>query len=186
MKNNLKYLFWLIPIAIFVQSCSYPKYLSKFRDFEQNVYGAQIYVNVRQNYGLIQGELLAVGDTSLFLLQNLKTNNIDRDSLIEVSFNSFQKYYLYVAKPENYAPSFLLNNLLTLSHGFFLVLTLPVNLIVTSAVIAGGRKSYKLTQRDVDNIQQLSKFSRFPVGIPDGFKAGVNYQVIEPSKTSNK
>lgn len=141
-------------------ACSTPAYLPSYKEVGQNQYGA--YIKIRQlEGGRVKGELLAVGQHELIIL----CNNNDKRTVKTVLKDNLYDYKILYAKPERYAWTIPVYSLLTLSHGFIAILTLPLNLIVTSAVSISGNDTYNYAYAEL-SYEQLKMFARFPQGIP--------------------
>jgi hypothetical protein len=56
----------------------------------------------------------------------------------------------------------------TILHGFWLIFTLPINLIHNHIVINSEENDVIYSEKEID-IAQLHKYSRFPQGLPTGY-----------------
>jgi len=88
------------------------------------------------------------------------------DEAVLVKVSSVKSYKLYYARPINYSPAIPLFALLTISHGWFMSITLPVNVIVTTATTCKAAKVFTYRKRDLTP-DQLRMFSRYPQYKPE-------------------
>ncbi len=150
-------------------SCSSKKYLPKPREIGYNPYGSHIKAYVRNlphkgSKPNIKGELIAVSDSSVFVL--IRANN----QCIEFPKKDLIDYTLTYAKPPSrYLWTIPVYTASTISHGVLLVFTAPVNLIYTLAVVNSANQAYQYTAEDIP-LTSLHSFARFPQGIPKHIK----------------
>jgi hypothetical protein len=144
-------------------------WLPTSQDAQTNTYGAWSEVCLRypEKAELVHGELIAVHEDSLFVLTAETLMGLSRDQLRSVRLTTYQ--------PEHGRLSgwTALGSVSTLSHGVGLVLTFPLWVIVGSATTAkaSGEPDEHCQGREVTQPhsvcwQNLSKFARFPQGIP--------------------
>jgi hypothetical protein len=148
--------------ALFLCSCSPAIYLSKPENIDVNRYGSYIKV-VRTAGANIKGELIAVDSTKLVILETLSKGIV----LSFVPVGEIKRFKLRYAKPRNYGWSIPVFAAATISHGWFAIISLPVNIMVTSIVTATGATAFTSKNRDI-SYRDLSMFARFPQGIPPG------------------
>jgi hypothetical protein len=107
----------------------------------------------------IDGELIAIDSNKIVVL-----SSTEKKCLL-VSVKEIKRFTLQYAQPKQYGwtiPVFLLS---TISHGFFSIFTVPVNLIVTISSTSSGNSAFKYKSKSM-NYQKLKMFARFPQGIP--------------------
>lgn len=148
--------------AAFICSCTTPKYLPKPTEIDVNQYGS--YITVIQKSGkYIEGELLAIDSNNLIILQRSDSNYTKAPLIIPV--NNVSHFTIKYAQPKHYGWSIPVYTLATISHGFFLIFTAPVNLIVTISVTVGGENAFTYNDKKM-TYEKLKMFARFPQGIP--------------------
>jgi len=145
-------------IALFLNSCSSPKFLPNRDEIDINRYGSLMKV-VRLNNSIISGELIAIDEAQIIILSE------KAGGCIVVPFDQVKRFTLRYAKQSEYYGFLPLFTLLSLSHGYFFVFTFPLNLLVTGIVVDSGNKAFEYNQKSA-SLDQLKKFSRFPQGIP--------------------
>ena len=155
MKTKLLF---IVVISLFAFSCSSPKYLPTSDKIDVNEFGS--YINVSMKKGeRIDGELIAIDSNKIVVL-----SSTEKKCLL-VSVKEIKRFTLQYAQPKQYGwtiPVFLLS---TISHGFFSIFTVPVNLIVTISSTSSGNSAFKYKSKSM-NYQKLKMFARFPQGIP--------------------
>jgi len=147
-------------IVLLSGSCSFPGYLPTTSNIGVNEFGS--YIRITQHSGkYLRGELIAVDTSNIFVL-------IDNPrQCVALPISQMKGFSLRYAKGKHYGWTVPLYSLFTISHGWFLIITFPVNLITTLVVTASGRNSFTYGEKDI-NIGYLSSFARFPQGIPPG------------------
>lgn len=155
-----KPLILILLLISFISSCSAPKYVPKLEEVPFSAYGSHI--EIKQLSGAeIEGELIAVDSKTLFVLT--AADSIKKLHNLPVS--DIEKFKLTYAQPKSYAWTIPVYTLSTLSHGYFALFTAPVNAVVTSVVTARGANAFTYNEQ-VMSYEELSKFARFPQGIP--------------------
>lgn len=148
----------LLLMGMLFASCGMPAYLPKSSDIGSNRYGA--YISVEQNrLSSVAGELISVSADSL-LIHSVKTRQC-----VYVARTELTHYSLRYAKSVNYSYVIPLGLLASISHGIFLVITAPLNLIVGAAVSISSMNAFIYDDHDI-SYEQLHAFARFPQGIP--------------------
>ena len=155
MKTNIALIGLLI---LFLSSCSSPRYLPSSDKIDVKEYGSYIELK-HKTASNIDGELIAIGSNEIVLLTE-KTK-----MCLVVPINEVKGFKLRYAKPKHYGWSIPLYTLATISHGFWLILTAPVNLIVTISVTASGENAFTYDDKDM-TYDKLKMFARFPQGVP--------------------
>ena len=169
MKNKL-YLPLLIGILL-LSSCTSTKLLPRPEGFDQFLKGSIFVGHNNKTESRVKGELLAVSQDSIII-----NGKVDDYSSVKV---------LSFAKKDCNNPKLRLTSIanspvgievwaslllpLCLTHGWFAVLTLPlnfINLVVLSATIPSS--FYTLSIPNDISWEESSKFARFPQGWPQG------------------
>ncbi len=151
-------------VAIFIGSCSSPKYLPSPDKIDVNQYGSYIKI-IRNNETIVKGELIAVETHKIVVLSEVDTNNTKE--YVVVPIKEIQRFKLRYAKQKHYGWTIPVFTLATISHGYFLIATAPVNLIVTTSVTIGSESAFTYSDKNM-TYTQLEMFARFPQGIPPG------------------
>jgi hypothetical protein len=157
MKNKLIILLFT---AVILSSCAAPGYLPFPNEVGVNQYGSFIHIH-RITGTDIKGELIALDSNQLIVLVPC---NSSAKSVI-VPMNEIRHFTLRYARSKHYGWTIPVYTLATISHGFFLLFTAPVNFIVTVSVTTKGNKAYMYNDKNL-TYEQLKMFARFPEGIP--------------------
>ena len=159
MKTNIALLGLLI---VFLSSCSSPRYLPSSDKIDVNEYGSYLKLHHKTApyiVGEIVGELIAIDSNNLILLTE------ETKTCMTVPVNEVKKFKLWYAKPKHYGWTIPVYTLATISHGWWLIFSAPVNLIVTISVTASGESAFTYSSKDM-TYDKLKMFARFPQGIP--------------------
>lgn len=153
--------FFLCTLFLF-SGCSSPKHLSSPKDLKYHVKGLYAQVNIYGTFKHIHGEIIAANANEITVLpfdskDNITTIAKDNIQTINVLIS------LTVNNPKKINTWASLVNLTSIGHGFYGIFTLPINMSVTA-----GITNSKYSMKYPDNISwdKLSKFARFPQGIP--------------------
>lgn len=155
---SARYTFIIALLLLF--GCKSVDYLPKPTEIGTNTHGAYI-----QSYLVdgtdFSGELIAV-DTLFITVLSEKDHQCKQYPTKDMG-----RYMVRYAQSKNYAWTIPVFSLLSLTHGYFAVLTFPVNFITTLAVTVGAQNAfvYKRSQMPLD---KLHMFARFPQGLPEG------------------
>ncbi len=158
MKNKwFSILFGLIMVA---GGCAAPKYLPKSSEIDISQYGS--YIKVTRIQGTdVNGELLSVDTTSLIVLTDTNEQKIVKI----VPLTEVKDFSLLYAQSKNYWWTIVPYTVLCASHGWYAIITAPVNLIVTFVVAISSQTDFRYTMDEISYVQ-LKMFARFPTGIP--------------------
>lgn len=134
--------------------------------YHQNPYGAYIEVKVQgvQDILKFKGELISA-DAKKIILRTLDIPNVVRPFATK-DIKSYKVYFTY-EKHVGTTPFFIINSLTTLTHGYFLLITLPANLGVMALIENNKNNNFIFTSKEM-SLNQLYKFARFPSGLPPG------------------
>jgi len=146
-------------LILLLTGCFSPAWLPHHRDIGLSPRGSLIQVRCKNNI-YAKGELITASDSAMIVLSETgKPFFLNRKDIIS--------YRLRYAKPKNYGWTIPVFTLATIAHGYFFVLTAPVNLITTIAVTASGANAYTYKKKDI-SYDDLKMFARFPGGLPPG------------------
>lgn len=126
-----------------------------------DAFGGWINVSLKTTQSSIQGEFIAVSSDSLFIMSDYKVQILpkaDIDNARVVFFNTESGIY---------GAWTFLNSLATISNGYFLVFTLPINLITGISTTSGEAKRINYYDYPTLSWDELNKYARFPQGIPE-------------------
>ncbi|MCH8902402.1 MAG: hypothetical protein IIA45_00570 [Bacteroidetes bacterium] len=157
---RISYIILGLLLAVLISSCTTQKYLPKSSNIDENRFGSYITI-YRIEDKMVKGELIAVDSIRLVVL--VRTKEIPQSVIVPISeISSFKIRY---ARPKNYLWTIPLFTLSTVAHGIFLVITAPINLIVTTNVTVSGAFSFTYSDKKMTD-DKLKMFARFPQGIP--------------------
>lgn len=143
-------------------SCATPKYLPSSSKIDINVYGA--FVNVKHNNSQnIKGELIAIDSNNITILS--QKSNV----CVQFPIRDIKRFKLRFAKSPQYGWLIPVLSATTISHGFYSILSLPINLIVTISVNASGQKAFKFSNKNM-SFEMMKMYARFPQGIPENIE----------------
>ncbi len=154
MKN--KWLF--IALCAFIVSCASPRYLPSSEHIDINQYGSNIKIRMIKG-SPITGELIAIDSNKITVL----VEKINQCKV--VSTKEMRNYNLRFASPKNYFWSIPASAAITISHGFWLLLTMPANLIATTIISVSSEDAFEYSSKEI-KLEDLSMFARFPQGVP--------------------
>ncbi|GAA4934995.1 hypothetical protein GCM10023314_04200 [Algibacter agarivorans] len=159
----MKKLLIIVTSITFMWSCSTPKYLSAPKDFKNHVNGLYLEYKLKKSQSRVIGEIIEVENNYVKLLQ------VDNKEIITISQNDIKQAQVLVSLSANNQKALNnwagLLNLASLGHGYFMVFTVPINLVSSASIHARGVYRMKIPD-DVD-WHELHKFARFPQGIPE-------------------
>jgi hypothetical protein len=145
-------------LAIIISSCTSPRYLPSADKIDVNEYGSYIKIN-QDTKSHIEGELIAIDSNKIVVLSGMK------QICVSVPVKDVRRFILQYAKHKDYSYTIPIYSLATLAHGYWLILTAPVNLIVTTSVTVSGASVFKYSDKNM-TYDKLKMFARFPQGIP--------------------
>ena len=145
-------------IAFIICSCTSPKYLPSSDKIDINEFGSYIEL-VRNTAPNIRGELIAIDTSKIVVLTE------DANKCVVVPVSEVKRFSLRYAKPKHYGWTIPVFTLFTATHGVGLLVTAPINLIVTISVTTSGENAFKYSDKNI-SYNELMMFARFPQGIP--------------------
>jgi len=162
----IKFTYLVFLIFIF-SACYTPSYILDTEYIDQGVHGAYIKVYDAKAGKTIKGELIVADEKEIIVLE-IKSN---RAIISKINRDDVRYFRLKYAKSSDYSWTIPVYALLTLSHGWYSIITLPINLIVTISVTASGPKSLSYSDKTIA-YSELKMFARFPQGFPDNVFIG--------------
>jgi hypothetical protein len=155
MKTNNAFVGLLF---LFLCSCASPKYLPSSSKIDVNQYGSYIKITQKKASN-IDGELIAIDSNKIIILTN-RTKKC-----VKVPMSDIKRFKLRYAKPKHYGLTIPASLALPLIHGWFSILTIPINLLVTISVSAGGERAFLYNDENM-TYDKLKMFARYPQGLP--------------------
>ncbi len=157
-----KWVILVLLLSFIVSVCAPPRYVPKPSQIGLNYRGAYIIIQRSKSDGrTVNGELIAVEPKEIIVL----TGNEPNRRVVAISIDHVKKYKLKYAASTKFDWAIPVFSLFTISHGWYLFLTMPINIATTSLIAGSSRFNYR--EKDLP-IDRLHMFARFPQGIPDG------------------
>lgn len=139
-------------------------YLPDAAGTQWDVYGSWITVEYgnKDSTNFVEGEFIGFQDSVVYILTESEPFTIRYEEVKSASLD------VNTRQTNLFAAWTLLGTLSTASHGFYLILSAPLWLVtgITNTVSASYDGRYAEDYPGVTWWQSLSKFSRFPQGIP--------------------
>lgn len=150
-------------LCVLATSCvgPLPGYLPSAETLNTNEYGAYVITYNRGNVNY-RGELIAVNSDSLVMLQY---DRYAKDNLRVLPMDEMTACRVFYGRADKYGWAYMIP-LLSISHGFWAILTLPINLIYVSAIAIPAHYTYSFALKPV-SVDTLARYARFPMGIPE-------------------
>ncbi len=145
-------------------ACKTKEYLPK--PFEMKYYTKGMWLEFKlPDKTTSSGELLALNEKQAFILPlNSDVKTIEKSNIQSAVLH----LSLTADHPEELRGATFIP-FLTLTHGVFLILTLPINLLIAGPIVDSQRSgTYIIEYPKAVTWEELAKFSRFPQGIPKG------------------
>jgi hypothetical protein len=166
-----KYFLIFLSYLWFLSSCSTPYvHLPKYDQVHTDPYGAMITVRYKDKDNKSQistGELLSVENDSIYILSKAKKSynkTGETHKIVTAHQKKVTSYKVIFAKSEPNG-AFLTSGILSLAHGFFLLISIPLNIAVGAVIMSEEKYLYSLSQKEL-KMEELYQYARFPVGIP--------------------
>lgn len=161
MKNQLLFLC----IIFLIGACKTPTYLSKPKDLKDQVKGLYFECKLDGKIEVI-GEIIEVDTNAIKLLP------LNGDGLMTISKDKIEKGDIIVAlssdDPKKIKSWSTIVNLLPLGHGAWGIFTIPITLVSTIPMSYDAAQGvYRVNYPKNVFWNDMSKFARFPQGIPD-------------------
>ena len=160
MKNNKIILIAIVMLSI--TGCVSTSNLPQYNKIGLHPYGSVIKMNYRSDE-FLAGELIALKDSNIIIL------NFNNNKCLEIPMRQIKKYEVKFAQSKHYGYAIPLLSASTISHGFFALISFPVNLISTIIITATAESAYSINGNDL-TLKQLNMYARFPQGLPDNIR----------------
>ena len=141
---------------ILLGGCAQYSYLPHRESVWMSPYGSYIKVYMVNNK-ILHGEFLALNGDSLVI------RNENKPSLYYVDTSSVKSYYIQFCK----TPVFALPPLISISHGLFMVFTVPINTIIAMIMKEKDKKESRFRNLP---FEQVRAYARFPEGMPESYR----------------
>lgn len=158
-----KIIFITILITFVSIGCRAPKNLPLPEQVDTYQYGSIVKVRTIENE-IYKGELLTVDTIGLLILP---ADTTQKDARF-IPHSNVKDYIVFYAKPKNYNWAIPIYSITTASHGWFLIFSLPINLIWTSVTSSNAVNAYRYKSKILP-LNQLRMFSRYPQGLPPAY-----------------
>jgi len=151
----------IIVVVLLLSACSAHRF-PRPAEVGRSTLGSHITItrNTSQNR-VVRGELIAVELKEVLVL----TTERSVKKIVAVDIKNIKRYKIKFAHPTTLDWTIPVFSLAALTHGWYALLTVPVNIILTGLAAGDGR--YKYSQRALP-ITELKYFARFPQGVPNG------------------
>ena len=154
-------------VLILCLACARQVYfLPDFEEVHATPYGAFIRLKTVQGM-IVTGELLALEEASLII------GSTDLHTVRTIDTLQVTDHYIQFAKNRRFGYPVLI----AVTHGLWMVFTVPVNAVLTQITNAQERKELRFHDR---RFNDLKSYARYPQGIPEGFDR--NNYVTPPRK----
>ncbi len=152
-------------LALLMACCAVPRGLPAPDDLPRHTHGAVIHLRLDDGER-VRGELIASDGAYVFVLPE---GGGTPDAVQQIAWVGVDSYRLFYAGGKSLNWFVPVYTAMTLSHGWFLFLTAPVNLVATLLTHQFSRNEYTLREQDI-RPEELSLFARFPQGLPPDLK----------------
>jgi hypothetical protein len=122
------------------------------------------WISVVHDNKTYEGELIAISDDSVVLLNQNGNIFLSKDGIINA------RLIMYNTDYGRFAKWTVLGSFSSLSNGFFLIGTLPLWIIVGSSISSGEANRVNYIFYTGKGWEEINKFARFPQGLPSDFK----------------
>lgn len=161
MKTKL----YLIGIIILlIGGCIVPGNVPSTDKIDVFEYGSHITILYKKPSNLrLSGELIALENDTIFVL----SSHVKKCRSIPIA--DVRKFTLSYATPKQYGWTIPIFSLMTITHGWLLIFTLPINIAVTTIATSSAFDASQYTNKNL-TYEDLRMFARFPQGIPPGIE----------------
>lgn len=155
-----------ILMAVIYSSCSMssPDYLPDSENIDVNVYGSYISIVMKDAEKSTSGELIAVDSVNFIVLTETDDSLVKKIKIVPVK--KVDNFAIKYAEGDDYVAAVPLYTLASLTHGYYAVITLPLNLIITLVV---NSEAFVYSDKNI-TLDDLKMFARFPQGIPPNIR----------------
>ena len=156
----------LFSLVLSLSACKSLNYLPKPEAFPYHVKGHIIEMELEESYTM-KGEIIEVTEDAVWVLPF----KLNEGKLTKIPRSAVYDADIYVALTSNDPQAIStwagLINFAVLGHGYYGVLTLPTNLLITIPLARdAARGTYRMNYQRNVTWDYLHKFARFPQGLP--------------------
>ncbi len=161
---KMKKIIFISVVSIVIVACFPNTYLPKPNEINNFTKGMWMECQLSDR-SRIKGELLALNDMQIYIMPlSGEVQTVERQNIKSVVLN----VSLTTNNPEKLRGGPFIP-LLALSHGWFLIFTLPINILIVAPTMQAQRRgAYIVEYPKSVTWEQMAKFSRFPQGVPNG------------------
>jgi hypothetical protein len=162
--KNLHYIL-ILTLTLMCSSCAPLAYLPTIDKIGESQYGAHIHIRSTEKKSF-DGELIAVTNDCVYVLctnEGRRLDSIARNRIIDFRLQFAQ------TKAGLYSAFIPLSAVVTLAHGWWLLISMPVNVITTSIIAIDSNESNTINKKSI-LWSDLSMYARFPQGIPENIR----------------
>jgi hypothetical protein len=159
MKNKHILIIFVLAISLFSCKINTPYYVYEYDNLKSSEYGAYVEIKLNNN-SYFSGELIEASSEDIVLLRH------NPKKCARFMYKDISKIQVNIAKPIQTLWSIPLFAIFTISHGFYSIITLPINLISTITINYRGSNLHTFNHKTIKP-NDLNKFARFPQGIPE-------------------
>ncbi len=167
--SGLKLIYQIMILMMVGISCSPPKsvlaprnMVPKQSEILSDAFGGWMEIEVSNRSNKIEGEFIAIQNDSIFVLKNNQLSGFPKSDI------KFARVIFYNTQYKEMGTLTAITSVATISNGGFLIFTLPLNLVVGIVSNNAERQRVNYRQYPENSWEELSKFSRFPQGLPEG------------------
>ena len=156
-------LFICLIIPLLLGSCKAPYYVPSTKHIGIERHGSQIIVQPFEDEK-VRGEFIAIKEDMFIILGD------DTGNMYSIPRENIKKVKIRYAQPKQYGWAIPVSIVSTIiSHGLYLVLSAPVNALVTGVVTGTGASDFTYNNKTMSD-NEIRMFARFPQGIPEGIE----------------
>ncbi len=144
----------LLACTVLLGSCAGNRFLPERENIGLSPYGS--FIRLHTPNDAVQGELLTLNGNTLII------RSTSKPYLRYIDTTTVTKYYIKFCKTRSYA----IMPIISISHGLFMIFTVPVN-----SIIALIMKSNDIKESKYKNLPftEAALYARFPDGLPEDF-----------------
>jgi hypothetical protein len=177
LKSKLLFVIGLIVLLNSCSSVKAPLGTVPVRNaLATDTFGGWIELSLISPKDSISGEFIATSNDSLYIMDRGEVK------IYAVSNISLARLVIFKNMSSTFGAWTFLGSLLTISNGAFLLFTLPTTLIMGISTTIGEAKRINFLDYPSNSIENLSKYARFPQGIPEG----LNIADLRPRRNLNQ
>lgn len=174
MNNTAHKIIFVYLVTLILTSCvRRPDMVPSYKEMHISPYGCYISIVSKPKSALnniyTQGELIAQEQQKVYILTEKKKFRNEAQRLVVVDQKDILRYKILYAKDKRDITPFVVTPIV-LTHGFFMLLTLPANIVAAVMLDASAANEFSYTEKQI-KFKDLYLFARFPQGIPAGFTA---------------